>query len=205
MFILYADKTKLTVRETEPVTSGSVNVYPVQLEFSPDWDGLEKTAVFRAGCVEQSVPLSGGGCTVPAEVLAAAGYYLMAGVCGRSGENTVLPTVWANLGLIQEGAGNTPGPKPPPAGWQEVLEGKGDTLSYTYGGELGLYSGDKLLSSVPIAGGGGGGATDHRVLTHRDAAEQHTIASISGLKAELDRIPEPVEAITNSELEEMLK
>ena len=28
MFVLDADKTQLTVREKEPVTSGSVNVYP---------------------------------------------------------------------------------------------------------------------------------------------------------------------------------
>lgn len=207
MFVLYADKNQLTVREKEPITSGSVNVYQAQFEFSADWDGLEKTAVFQAGCAEKAVPLSDGGCTVPAEVLVTAGNFLMAGVCGRSGENTVLPTVWATLGLIHEGAvpGDTPTPTPPPEDWEEALEGKGDNLAYTAGGELGLYSGNKLLSSVPVAGGGEGGATDHRVLSHRDAAAQHPIESISGLRAELDRIPEPVEALTNSELEEMLK
>lgn len=31
MFVLYANKTKLTLRQREPVTSGSVNVYPVRL------------------------------------------------------------------------------------------------------------------------------------------------------------------------------
>ena len=36
------------------------------------------------------------------------------------------------------------------------LDSKGDTLAYTEKGELGLYSGDKLLSSVPVAGGEGG-------------------------------------------------
>lgn len=208
MFVLYADKNQLAVREKEPVTSGSVNVYPVRFEFSPDWDGLDRTAVFQAGCREQAVSLAGGACTIPSEVLSEPGYYLMAGVCGRSGETVVLPTVWANLGLISEGAvtGEAPGPAPPPEGWQEALDSKGDSLGYTYSGELGLYSGDRLLSSVPIEGGGGeGGTTDHRRLSHRDAAEQHPIASISGLKKELDRIPEPVEALTNTELEEMLK
>lgn len=158
MFVLYAEKNQLTVREKEPVTSGSVNAYPVRFEFSTDWDGLEKTAVFQAGCVEKAISLTGGACTIPAEVLGTAGHFLMAGVCGKSGKNTVLPTIWATLGLIQNGAvpGDTPAPTPPPEDWQEALEGKGDNLAYTDSGELGLYSGEKLLSSVPIEGGGGG-------------------------------------------------
>lgn len=159
MFVLYADKNQLSVREKEPITSGSVNVYPVRFEFSADWDGLEKTAVFQAGCMEKTVSLTGGACTVPAEVLSEpGGYYLMAGVCGKQGESTVLPTVWANLGLILEGAvtGDAPEPSPPPEGWQEALDSKGDNLAYTDTGELGLYAGDKLLSSVPVLGGGGG-------------------------------------------------
>ena len=204
MFQLYAEKIQLTVREKEPVTSGSVNVYPVRFEFSADWNGLSRKAVFRAGAVSRTAALDQDGtCTIPGEVLGRPGCHLFAGVCGRQGEEIVLPTVWANLGLILEGAGDAPGPEPPLEGWREALEGKGDNLAYTDGGELGLYSGKTLLSSVPVAGGGG--AADHRVLAHRDAAEQHPIASISGLKAELDRIPEPVEAITNTELEEMLK
>lgn len=211
MFVLYADKNQLDVREKEPITSGSVNVYPVQFEFSEDWNGLARTAVFQAGCREKTVALSGGACSVPAGVLSEPGYYLMVGVCGRHGESTVLPTIWANLGLILEGAvtGDAPSPPepaPPPEGWQEALDSKGDRLAYTETGELGLYSGDRELSSVPLEGGSGeGGTTDHRRLSHRDALEQHPIASISGLEKELNRIPEPVEALTNTELEEMLK
>lgn len=117
--------------------------------------------------MEKTVSLTGGACSVPAEVLPEPGYYLMVGLCGKQGESTVLPTIWANLGLIQEGTatGDAPEPEPPPEG----------------------------------------GTTDHRRLSHRDAAEQHPIASISGLEKELNRIPEPVEALTNTELEEMLK
>lgn len=211
MFILYAEKNQLTVREKEPVTSGSVNVYPVRFNFSPDWDGLERTAIFQAGCKEKAVAVIGGACSVPAEVLSEPGHYLMVGVCGKQGESTVLPTVWANLGIISEGAvtGDAPippEPTPPPDGWQEALDSKGDRLAYTETGELGLYSGDRELSSVLLKGGSGeGGTTDHRQLTNRDAADQHPIISISGLEKELNRIPEPVEAITNAELEEMLK
>jgi len=169
MFVLYAEKNRLTVREKEPVTSGSVNVYPVRFEFSADWDGLEKTAVFQAGCVEKAVPLTGGTCSVPAQVLTEPGRFLMAGLYGRLGATTALPTVWANLGLILEGA--VPGAEP----------------------------------EDPEPTPPSGGTTDHRNLSHREAVDQHPIASISGLEKELQRIPEPVEALTNTELEEMLK
>ena len=103
MFVLYADKTQLTVRQKEPITSGSSNTYQVRFEFSPEWDGLAKAAVFQAGCAEKSIPQA---------VLKEPGYFLMAGVCGKLGEELVMPTVWANLGAIRTGAvheGEIPG------------------------------------------------------------------------------------------------
>ena len=208
MFILYANKTQLMVKKREPVTSGSVNIYQVRFEFSPNWDGLTRTAVFRSGTDTYSVLLDlSGECIIPWEVLTSHGRQLTAGVYGTRGNEIILPTVWADLGTILEGVAPGKETRPPtPEPWQEALDSKGDSLAYTYSGELGLYSGDRLLSSVPIEGGGGeGGTTDHRRLSHRDAAEQHPISSISGLEKELNRIPEPVEALTNTELEEMLK
>ena len=159
MFDLYADKNKLTVREKELVTSGSVNAYRVRFEFSDDWDGLDKTGVFMAGCAPVYVLLDNNGeCAVPAEVLIQPGRYLMAGVYGRRGEDLVLPTVWANLGMILEGAAvSEPSVPPTPELWEQALDRKGDRLAYTEDGELGLYSGEKMLSSVPIEGGGEGG------------------------------------------------
>lgn len=56
-------------------------------------------------------------------------------------------------------------------------------------------------------GGGPGGPhppSDHRVLTNRDAADQHPMAAITGLADAVRRIPPPVEALTNLELEELL-
>lgn len=46
---------------------------------------------------------------------------------------------------------------------------------------------------------------DHRSLSHRDAENQHPITAIEGLKEVLERIPKPTEALTNAELEELLK
>ncbi len=208
MFVLYANKTQLSVRKREPVTSGSVNIYPARFEFSGDWDGLTRTAVFRSSADTYSVLLDlSGECIIPWEVLTSHGRQLTAGVYGTRDNEIVLPTVWADLGTILEGTAPGKETRPPtPELWQEALDNKGDNLAYTDTGELGLYSGDKLLSSVPIEGGSGeGGTTDHRRLSHRDALDQHPIASISGLEKELNRIPEPVEALTNTELEEMLK
>lgn len=157
MFILYANKNKLTVRQREPVTSGSVNVYTARFEFSPDWDGLTRKAVFKAGRESRTVLLDESGqCAIPWEVLTSHGQPLMAGVFGTADE-TALPTTWANLGSILEGVTTGEETKPPtPDLWEQELAGKGDTLGYTETGELGLYARDKLLSSVPVKGGGGG-------------------------------------------------
>ena len=88
MFRLYANKTRLTIHQCEPTTSGSVNVYHVQFEFSGDWDGLEKTAVFQYGEKQISVPLDPlGRCVVPREILGQwySGKKLLAGVVGTRG------------------------------------------------------------------------------------------------------------------------
>jgi len=158
MFRLFAEKNKLALLEREPVTSGSVNVYGAQFEFSEDWTGLDRTAVFEAAGVSREVRLyPGGACVVPWEVLRVPGVRLRAGVYGKQGGEVVLPTVWADLGVILEGVPAGESPPPSPDVWEQALAGKGDALGYTEDGELGLYSGEKLLSSVVVSGGGEGG------------------------------------------------
>ncbi len=207
MFLLRAEKNDLALLEREAVTSGSVNAYAAKFEFSEAWEGLDKTAVFQAGCASREVLLGPEvTCVVPWEVLRVPGYQLNAGVYGKQGGEVVLPTVWADLGVILEGVPAGGSPPPSPELWEQELDRKGDGLGYTEEGELGLYSGDKLLSSVPVSGGGGeGGTSDHRLLSNRDAEKQHPIPAIEGLEDELRRIPAPVEPLTNLELEELLK
>lgn len=138
------------------MTSGSVNVCQVQFEFSEDWEGLTKTAVFEAGGESRSVLLDGSGlCTIPWEVLAAPKRELRAGVYGTRGGDMVLPTVWANLGVILEGAAPAGELYPPtPELWEQALAGKGDGLAYD-GKNLSLMSGEQVLSTVPVVGGEG--------------------------------------------------
>lgn len=159
MFRLQIDKNRIEVLERERVTSGSVNVYDVLFDFSQEWNGLTRTAVFKAAGSEQvSVLLDGSDqCTIPWETLSSQGRQLTVGVYGTRGEDIVLPTIWASLGTILEGARPGPDARPPtPDLWEQALDGKGDTLAYTAEGQLGLYAGDKLLSSVPVVGGGDG-------------------------------------------------
>lgn len=156
MFELYANKNQLCVGQREAVTSGSVNVYRVVFGFSEDWEGLVKTAVFRAGGVSVSVALGVfGECSIPWEVLETPLLRLEAGVYGTQGGEVVLPTVWADLGFILTGAAPGDEARPPtPDLWQQELARKGDRLDYTEDGKLGLWSEEKLLSAVPASGGG---------------------------------------------------
>lgn len=199
MFILCVDKTRLTVRQREPLTSGSVNVYQIRFEFTSDWDGLTQTAVFRAGGKSISVLLDESNtCVVPWEVLEKPEIKLFCGVCGVRGSETVLPTVWADLGWIAAGVRPDGDSLPPtPELWQQELARKGDALDCD-GLNLSLMSGDKALSTVQITG-------DHRLLSNRDAAEQHPIGAITGLTEQLERIPDPVEPLSNEELEGLLE
>lgn len=156
MFILYANKTNLTVRKREAMTSGSVNVYQVQFEFSEDWEGLTKTAVFETRGRSRAVLLDDTGlCTIPREVLAVPKTTLRVGVYGAWGD-MVLPTVWAHLGAILEGAAPAGGLCPSaPELWEQALAGKGDGLALD-GQTLKLLSGEETLSQVELPASGGG-------------------------------------------------
>ncbi len=68
MLICTQIKNQLAVRRREPLTSGSVNVYQVRFEFSPDWEGLERTACSGRETESRSVPLDDSGvCEIPWE------------------------------------------------------------------------------------------------------------------------------------------
>ena len=165
MFVLYADKNRLTVLQKESVTSGSVNVYPAQFKFSPDWDGLTAAAVFQTGGEPVSVLLDESGrCMIPPEALSRPMRHLMAGGWGVREGRVVLPTVWADLGVVLPGAAPGPDVTPPtPELWRQELAGKGDRLQYTLDGGLGLYAGERLLASVPVRVDGADGIPALRV------------------------------------------
>ena len=98
-------KNTLAMAEQESLTSGSVNAYKVQFQFSEDWDGLTRTAIFKAGKKCRSILLDkSDGCTIPWELLVMPYVHLLAGVCGTREEDVVVRTVWLDLGIIHPGA-----------------------------------------------------------------------------------------------------
>lgn len=124
MFILQAEKNRLTVNERELITSGSVNIYPVRFTFSVDWEGLDRTATFRVGTESRSVRLNADGeCVIPWEVLTAdsEGRILSIGVYGTRGDNLVLPTIWASGGTVQPGASAGEEAAPPTPGLYDQI------------------------------------------------------------------------------------
>lgn len=99
-------KALATVSNSETLTSGMVNA-KIKFEFSSDWDGFSKTAIFVAGDVSKVVLdayWDNGVCSIPQECLETSGEILMVGVYGADNANTVaVPTVWATVGKIRKG------------------------------------------------------------------------------------------------------
>lgn len=124
MFIVNCQKNQAKVTQTEPITSGSSNVYVVQFRLSEEWDQLTATAVFRAGYNIVNVLLDEDReCMVPWEVMQNPGEQVTVGVFGTMNGNVVLPTIWANMGNLQQGV--TTGiymSEPTPSVYQQIVD-----------------------------------------------------------------------------------
>ncbi len=93
---------EITVLSSPVVTAGTVGL-PVEFQFDAAWENFSKTAVFRAnGRTLDTINLQDTA-VVPWELLTAPNCRLYIGVCGVR-EGAQMPTLWADLGLIQPGA-----------------------------------------------------------------------------------------------------
>ena len=134
MITIYVHKTQARAELDAPLTSGSVG-REVQFQFSDDWAGLTKTAVFETRyCREPANVPDSGTLTIPAAALAQSGVALIIGVLGRNAEGTVVvPTVYADCGTIQPGATTEPKGEPVPpsqaAQLQEQINDLADRVS----------------------------------------------------------------------------
>lgn len=117
----------------EIITSGTVGL-PVRFLFDSQWDGLRKVAVFRAGEVCRDVLEPADGTIVPWEVLEKPNVWLRIGVYGTNKDGTVVvPTLWANVGVVHNGADPSGDPSADPTVpvWQEILNRLNDMAAHT--------------------------------------------------------------------------
>lgn len=90
--------------QSEPLTSGMVG-QTVEFEYSTDFDGLTLTAVFTNGKTTVDVLNPDKQCTIPHEVLDTVGAVVKVGIYAVKGNELVIPTVYATIGIVLKGAG----------------------------------------------------------------------------------------------------
>ena len=122
--------TQAFATEKPVLTSGTVG-QPVEFTFGDAWDGLLKTAVFRAG--NKCVPVEGLNDidTVPWEVMETPNVELFIGVFGTNGDGTLkIPTVWCSVGIINQGTHipKTPAQPPTPQIYDQILAAAGEAV-----------------------------------------------------------------------------
>lgn len=124
MFVMNVDKNIATISRTEPMTSGSSKVYLVEFYFSPEWEDLQRVAVFRSGETIVDVLLDDSNiCFMPWEVMADYNVPVDFGVYGTKNGDVVLPTIWATTELILEGVVTGAEAQPPsPSLYQQLLD-----------------------------------------------------------------------------------
>lgn len=122
MIIVTALRTHAAATKTEELVAGRVGM-EAAFHFSPEWDGLGKTAVFEAGGVAKDVIVGDDPCIVPHECMIE-GAELRVGIYGMSTDGTiVIPTVYALVGTVKKGAdpsGDESYPPTPDVGAQAV-------------------------------------------------------------------------------------
>lgn len=146
----------------ELLTAGMAKAVTVEFVFSPDWDGLTKTAVFSNGKTTVDVLAAnwdGDTVPVPHEVLAVPGRHARVGVYGADESGVVLPTVWVSLGKVQPGADPSGDASADPSlpVWAQLQKQIGDL------DDLKTYNKGNLVDAINEArssgGSGGGGYT----------------------------------------------
>ena len=112
-----------SVTEKPVLTSGTVGL-PVEFTFDEAWEGLDKTAVFRAGSRSYPVRCLQDAATVPWEVMEKPGVGLYIGVLGADHRAVVkIPTVWVLVGIIAPGTEvpDTAAKEPTPKVYDQIL------------------------------------------------------------------------------------
>lgn len=110
----------------EYITSGEVGK-EVEFDFSDDWSGYSKTAVFEGSGVAKDRLLTGDSCTIPPECIVVPGSVLKCGIYGVRGD-LVTPTIYCEIGKITRGAdpSGDESTDPSPPVWAQLWQQIGD-------------------------------------------------------------------------------
>lgn len=147
---LVISKTRIYKGKEIHLTSGMVG-QAIDVEFSEDWDGLNKVAVFTNGKITKDVINPTDSLTIPWEVLAEPGKTASVGFYGYSmvnGEKVLaIPTIYIDLGRIDKGADPSGDPAAEPT----------PTVAEQLQAELADH--ESRIEELEAGGGGGGGGT----------------------------------------------
>lgn len=168
MFNVRIDSNKAWVTERETLTLYSQGYEAVQIEidFGDEWASLSKIAVFRAYDCQIDVAMTGNSVEIPVNVLLKPNVHLLFGVYGVNSTGTVvIPTIWADLGIIQPSPNPTDADNygPPALGLYAQLEAlaasaaasAATAASGTYAGSVEFYingvtSGKTTQQDIPV-------------------------------------------------------
>ena len=148
--------------QSEPLTSGMVG-QPIHFEYSHDFDGLTLTAVFTNGRTTVDVLNPGNQCVIPHEVLDTVGTLVKVGIYAVRGDDLVIPTVYAHIGVVLKGADPSGDVSVDPTlpVWAQI-QGIIGNLS-----ELETEAKNNLVAAINEAaqtGGGGASLTDDDII-----------------------------------------
>lgn len=202
--ILVVNGAKAKIYNPELLTSGRVGLM-LEMEFDSLWNGLSKAAVFLSDSNEaQTIINVGTSVEIPHESLTTAGDIVKVGVFGYDGDpaNIVIPTVYATLGYVHDGADPDVDPSTNPTlpVWGQIQAEIGDLNDLETTDKSNLVA---AINEAAQSGGGGGGTSDHTRLTNRDAANQHPMSAITGLVDALAGKQPSGDYATSADLDEL--
>ena len=169
MINIYCAKARAALTSPpELLTAGMAKTVTVRLDFSCDWDGLTKTAVFTDGWRTVDVLESAweNSCVdIPHEVLQTAGRNVRVGVYGCDSNGTALPTIWAELGRVRHGADPAGDESTEPAVpmWGQIQDQIGSLA------DLSTAAKDNLVAAINEAAKTGSGSDPSTPTTPVDA------------------------------------
>lgn len=124
MIKVYCNGTRIQCLRQGELNVGMAGA-PIEFDFSSEWDGLGKTAVFRCDGSKDMIIGADGKTTVPHEILNTPGMDVEVGVYAKKEDGTTwpAPTTYCKIGRVGEGAdpsGDESYPPTPDVGEQAV-------------------------------------------------------------------------------------